>query len=231
MKLFTNLPRTLRVIFGSFRILTVVLIVLGICGFLFLFWAKKQSSDDPKLIVNMGEVFLKIDHSPTPPSAEIDQTMAVQLDKLRGHLQMDILTEDANMGSALRWTILPLLSLFFIYQWFILGAIRNICWHIEKGEIFSERNFRDVKNIGLMMIGYGLVVGLDRTGDSTRGIRTKASAPGPCPLSLAGDGPVPRVRRFPARKGRKGDSRPPCGRPMLATDPAGRRLTYPLERR
>lgn len=159
MKLFTNLPGSLRVLFGTLRLLAVVTLVLVLLAFTCILWAAKQSLDKPKFMVTVGEVLLPAGFDPVRLESDGTNGGAIVVGSLRGTLQMDLVSKNAELVSALCWTTFPAIAVIFAFYWVLLGSLRNVCANIERGEVFSERNLRLVRNIGVTLIAYSLAGG------------------------------------------------------------------------
>ncbi len=155
MKLFTNLPGSLRALFGVLRFVTVLLGAFWFLTGTFNGWIAKRFTDNPKLMASVGEISL-----PTGAKAEISSDSAkpgaLALVGLRGALQMDLLSQDADLVSALRWTMFPSMAVFVAFSWLLFGSLRTVCSNIERGEVFTESTLRLVRNIGLILIGYSV---------------------------------------------------------------------------
>ena len=162
MKLFTNLPRTLRVVFGSLQFLTALAGVGWVLILTFHTWVPAKLTDRPKLMISMGHIALPAETA-TAIGLRSDSAGAGALDlkSLRGTLQVDFLSRDAALGSAVRWTMFPVIAASTAFAWVLFGALRKICGNIGGGESFSEANLRAVRLIGVTLIVYSLVaVGL-----------------------------------------------------------------------
>ena len=160
MKIFTNLPGYLRVLFSFFRGLTLLLAAFWLLTLMFGSWIQARFAGEPKLLVTLGEVSLQAAPgalaltSPTAPPG------SVVLGGLRGQLRLDLFSHDAAMVAAARWAILPAMLAGVVFAWMLFGALRHICANIERGEVFSEKNLRLVRSIGVLLIAYTLVGGV-----------------------------------------------------------------------
>jgi hypothetical protein len=156
MNPFTNLPRSLRVLFTLFRIATVSLTVFWIANLTVNTWFLKRSAEHPPLIVSMGEIGLKTSPDSIKLNAHSVKSGSIALTELRGTLQLDALSDDSALMSALRWTMIPSMAVFGIFSWFLFGALRKICANLERGDTFSENNGSLVRKIGITLIGFSL---------------------------------------------------------------------------
>jgi hypothetical protein len=108
-------------------------------------------------MVTAGEVLLRVEPNALDLDVDGASAGAVSLSSLRGTLQMDLLSKDPALVSALRWTVLPAILLFATAAWVTLTSLQCVCANIGRGEVFSETNLRKVKTIGLTLIGYSLL--------------------------------------------------------------------------
>lgn len=162
MKKFTNLSGMLRLLFGTLRILTVVLAAFWLLTLTLNSWIQRQFTDEPKLMVSMGQVLLQVDPDAMRLESDSAKSGSLQFGSLRGNLLVDLSSKDPELVSALRWTVLPALAVFIVFAWVLFSSLRQVCANIEKGEIFSERNLRLVRGIGMALIAYSLAGGAVR---------------------------------------------------------------------
>ena len=157
MKLFTNLPGNLRRLFGFLRGLAAAMTIFWLLLFTFDTWIQKFFTDEPRVIVAVGEISLPAMPAAFGLSSDTAKPGALALQSLRGRLQMDLASKDAALVSALRWTLFPSLLALLVFPWLLFGALRDLCANIERGEVFSEKNPRLVRRIGVTLIVYSLV--------------------------------------------------------------------------
>lgn len=156
MKLFTNLPGNLRALFGFLRIMTVIMAVFWLLTLTFNPWVRSRFADS-KLIVTVGEITLPKAAEMIELTAKNAESGALALHNLRGTLQMDLCSKDAALVSALRWTMIPSMIVIIAFSWALFSSLRHVCANIEGGEVFSDRNLRLVRGIGVTLIVYSLV--------------------------------------------------------------------------
>ena len=156
MKLFTNLPGNLRTLFGIFRLLTVVLAAFWLLSLTFHTWVQARFTDSPRLMLAIGEVHLRANAHEVGMTSDIDPKAAMEIGSLHGQLSANLASQDPALVNALRWTLFPSIAVFLLFYWLLFGALRDVCAHIEKGEVFSVRNLSVVKCIGMTLIGYGI---------------------------------------------------------------------------
>ncbi len=154
MKPKPNLAGSLRFYFGLARALCMVLAAFWLLTLALTPWIQKLFIDDPKLMVTIGEVAIRADSSAVTLDAAPAKSGSVMLGALRGTLQMDVISKDAALVSALRWTIFPSIGVFIAFAWSVFGALRNVCARVEHGEVFTDENLRLVRRIGLALLAY-----------------------------------------------------------------------------
>lgn len=160
MKIFTNLPGNLRAFFGFLRFTTILMAAFWLLTLTFRTWIQNQFMDDPKLIVTVGHIILPTGHNSVGLSSDSAKSGSLGLVGLRGTLQMDLCSKDAALVSALRWTMIPSMVVMTAFALVLFSTLRNVCANIERGEVFSETNLRLVRNLGVTLIVYSLVVGV-----------------------------------------------------------------------
>lgn len=159
MKIFTNLPGNLRVLFGFLRGVTAFFAAFWLLDLTFGAWIQTRFTDQPKLMVTLGEVSLHASPQALALTTPTGKPASVALNGLRGQLQLDLLSRDADLVSAARWSLFPAMAAGLIFSWLLFGALRQICANIEHGEVFSEKNLRLVRSIGVILIAYSFVHG------------------------------------------------------------------------
>lgn len=157
MKILTNLPGNLRALFGLLRFLAIMMAAFWLLTLTFHTWIQNRFVDEPKLIVTMGEVSLPTAPGAVGLSSDRAKPGSLVLQSLRGTLQMDLCSKDAALVTALRWTMIPSMVVVMAFSWFLFSSLRHICANIEKKEVFSDRNLRLVREIGVILIAYSLV--------------------------------------------------------------------------
>ncbi|MFI5357379.1 MAG: hypothetical protein ACHQ4G_08600 [Opitutales bacterium] len=145
MKLFTNLPGSLRFLFGTLRVLTVVFALFWFLTLAFGPWVGNRKSAEPRLMINFGEVVLRDGTVVTAAKSAGAKPAAITVGAVYGALFMDFAGGDAATTSALRWTLLPAMAVLLAFCWLLFGGLRTVCANIERGEVFSERNLRLVR--------------------------------------------------------------------------------------
>jgi len=173
MKIFPNLAGGLRFYFGLARALALVFAAFWFLTLTFSPALKKLFGEDPKLMVSVGEALLQTEANAksmiTVGEARLQTeqnavTLASDTAKpgslavvsLRGSLQADLLSKDAALVAALRWTIYPCIAVFVAFTWLLFSSLRAVCANIDQGEAFSEKNLQVVKRVGLILIASSL---------------------------------------------------------------------------
>jgi hypothetical protein len=156
MKIFPNLAGSLRFYFGLTRALIIVFAAFWLVTLTFGPSIRKFFGAGPGLMVAVGEASLQTAPNAVGLSADSASPGSLLLGSLRGSLQIDLLTKDDALLSALRWTVFPSIAVLVAFSWLLFGSLRTLCANIERREVFSENNLRLVRNIGWILIGYNL---------------------------------------------------------------------------
>ncbi len=156
MKLFTNLPGNLRVLFGALRFLVVCFALFWFLNLTFNSWIEQRFMDEPQLIVAVGAVSWGVVPDAIKLQSDSAKPGAIRLNNLCGSLQMNLLSKDTAMVSALRWTMYPSMVVSITFAWLLFTSLRSVCANVERGEVFDEKNLRLVRGIGLILIVYSL---------------------------------------------------------------------------
>ena len=173
MKIFPNLAGGLRFYFGLARALALVFAAFWFLVLTFSPLLKQLFGDDPKLMVSVGEALLQTkanaksmitvgearlqtEQNVVKLASDTAKPGSLAVASLRGSFQADLLSNDAALVAALRWTIYPCIAVFVAFTWMLFGSLRDVCANIDRGEAFSEQNLRVVKRVGLILIASSL---------------------------------------------------------------------------
>ncbi len=159
MKLITNLPGKLRVLFGLLRGLTVVLAAFWLLVLIVGAWSQSRLGEGTKLMLTLGEAAVQTVPATVAKPSPSSKPDALVLTGLRGQLQVNLLSREADLVSAARWSVFPAMLAGLVFSWLVFGALRDICANLERGDVFTERNLRLIRNIGVTLIGYCFVDG------------------------------------------------------------------------
>jgi len=157
MKIFTNLPSTLRALFGFLRIMTVILAVFWLTTLALNTRIQNHFGHDSGLMATLGEISLPGAPGSVGLSSDTASPTSLKLQSLRGTLQVDLSSNDAVLVSALRWSIFPSMTALIIFSYVLFSALRNVCANLERGDAFNEENLRLVRRIGAGLIAYSLI--------------------------------------------------------------------------
>jgi hypothetical protein len=156
MKIFTNLPSTLHILFNCLRILTMVMAVFWTLTLAYNTWIQKHLGYDTKLIATVGEISL-----PNTQGFGLGSDTAspgsLVLQSLRGTLQADLASRDPALTSTLRQAIIPPMAILIIFSYILFTALRNVCGNLARGRVFTEENLRLIRRIGANLIAYCLI--------------------------------------------------------------------------
>jgi len=150
----------LRSLFGFLRVMTVLLAVFWLFLTLFGPWLTNRFQSRPNLVVSLGDVSLPSNPGAMELKSDTARPGALALKSLRGTLEVDIGSNDAGLVRAVRLALIPALVIFAAFSWILFSALRNVCANIALGDVFSERNLRLVRGIGVTLIVYSLAGGL-----------------------------------------------------------------------
>lgn len=156
MKIYPNLSGGLRFYFGLARALALGFAVFWFLTLTFGPWFKQFVGNDAKLMVSVGEALLPSDSVGTGLTSDTAKPGSLAVVGLRGSLRADLLSGDAPLVAALRWTIYPCIAVFALFAWLLFGSLRDVCANIDRGDAFSEKNLLVVKRIGQTFIAFCL---------------------------------------------------------------------------
>lgn len=83
----------------------------------------------------------------------------IRVTRLSTVLTLNLNSTDHELAAAIRWTLLPRTIFNLVFYILLLGLLRNLCARAAQGEIFSEANFRSIRNLGLMLMSWSLAGG------------------------------------------------------------------------
>lgn len=157
MKMFTNLPRVLRTLFGFLRVMTLILAVFWVLTLAYNTWIQRSFGHDAKLIATVGEISLPTSPGVIGLGSDTASPGSLTLQSLRGTLQVDVASQDAALVSALRQAIFPSMAVLIVFSYILFTALRDLCGNLGCGDVFNEENLRLVRRIGANLIAYSLI--------------------------------------------------------------------------
>ena len=157
MKISTNLPRLLRLLFGFLRTMTMILAVFWLLTLSYNTWIQKRLGHDTRLMASVGEISLPTAPGSVGLNSDTATPGSLLLPSLRGMLQVDLAGNDNALVSALRWSIFPSMAALIGFSYVLFTALLILCRNLERGDVFNEENLRLVRRIGLNLIAYSLV--------------------------------------------------------------------------
>jgi hypothetical protein len=160
MKVFSNLPGTLRVLFRFLRLMTIILGVFWSLTLIYNTWIQKGFGNDARLFVTVGEIDLPAAPGVLGLSSKTAMDGSLSFSSLRGRLQADLASNDDRLTSVLRWAIVPSMAALIVFSYILFGALGKVCTNLERGNVFTEENLRLVRRIGVILIVYSLVSGV-----------------------------------------------------------------------
>ena len=157
MKMLTNLPRNLRVLFALLRFMTVAFAALWLLMLTYNAWFKGHNPNGTGPTFTFGEVWLKTAPNAVGLSSDTAKPGALGLVDLRGTVKVDLLSDDPMLLSAVCWSAIPGMLVVTAFLWLLFGSLRRVCANIEHGEVFSERNLLLVRRIGWIFIANSIL--------------------------------------------------------------------------
>ncbi|MFI5336978.1 MAG: DUF2975 domain-containing protein [Opitutales bacterium] len=152
-----NLAGKLRTLFGFLRGCVVFVAAVAMLVVTVKLWMLLSHSDNrPDISVTMDGVRLGIPPDTIELKSDRSNPGDLVLEDLAGSVKVNLFSKDTRLVNALVWTVFPGAMLGFAYYFLLFGLLRNVCANIEQGELFSERNVRMVRRMGLLLIGFGL---------------------------------------------------------------------------
>ena len=156
MKTSPKLAGILRFYFGLARALTLVFTTLWLLGLLFGPSLQQFFGDEPKLMVSVGQAAMTTEPGVVELRSDHAKPGSLLLQDLKGSLQMDLMSKDADLVSVLRWALIPSIVVLAVFSWLLFTSLLRVCANIERREAFSESNLRLVRNTGLILLAYNL---------------------------------------------------------------------------
>jgi len=158
MKSLSNLPAFLRTMFGfayRFCIIMGVLFVVGQVVPLFLpnLATDARFSDNLTAFrrIGYGNLSINLAHPVTVKTPNSGST-SVGFLELRGSILLLVDNKDPALVSAIYATLVPVGIVGTLFYILLFRLLRDLCGRIERGEVFSEKNLRSVRNVGLLLI-------------------------------------------------------------------------------
>lgn len=152
-----DLPGNLRALFGFLR----VMMILGAFSFVafltFEPWIQ-SFTDNPRGAYRAGEVQLQFARGPVELAVANTPAGDLVVKNLQGTLILNYASPNRELVNRIRWVVLPFGLLGFAYYYLLFTALRTICANLETKTVFSDQNFRLVRRIGILMVGYSVVV-------------------------------------------------------------------------
>jgi hypothetical protein len=159
MKIFSNLPGTLRVLFRFLRLMTVIFGVFWTLTLIYNTWIQKNLGHNTRLLVTVGEIDLPAAPDALGLTSNTAAAGSLSFSSLRGRLQADLASNDAGLASVLRMAIVPSMAALVVFSYILFGALGRVCCNLERGNVFNEENLRLVRRVGVILIVYSLVSG------------------------------------------------------------------------
>jgi hypothetical protein len=150
MKIDFNLPRNLRVMFGFLRGLFLVFAIIRLI-FAVVYPAIHVPVPQKEMLTS---VVVSVDPGAYRLTVMKSDAKGVELGSLRGTVQVDYASESADLTWLLRWRFIFGEGMRFGFVILLFDLLHRLCRSVERGEIFSERNTRLVRNLGFTILVY-----------------------------------------------------------------------------
>jgi hypothetical protein len=158
MKLNLNLVRILRRLFGFMRWLVAIGASCGIALVLVILLGLYH----PKTLYAQADVSLTGDSALPHVHSMGTAGNDIALSNVQAKLCINLLSQDPEFSTIVRWQIVCLGMLGFVFLFLWNDLLWRLCRNVERGEVFSEANARHVRNLGVITLVY--VVGGWATG-------------------------------------------------------------------
>ncbi len=152
MKLFTNLPGNLRALFGFLRILTLLTAFSWLTGAIFFSPLLGRWLPERNFHITLGDVALKASPDSIRLKADTGNADSLSLHDLRGSLRANFSTRSESLQARLMMSIFPAALVVIITSYLLFTALRNLCAHLEAGQVFTEENLLLVRRVGLILV-------------------------------------------------------------------------------
>lgn len=155
-----QLAGLLRRLFGIARIM------IGLAAFMFLVahipgpWSGKMANLPFLYAVNsvrLADVSLIFKGDGLALHTDRSNPGDLALHEIQGVLVANRASPDTELIAFLEGVLLVPCLLGFAYYFLFFGCLHRVCANIEGGEVFSDRNVRLVRNIGILMVTYAIV--------------------------------------------------------------------------
>jgi len=157
MKIFTNLPGALRVLFRFLRVITIICAVSWSITLLSNAWIKRNFGHESKFMVTVGEIALPVARGAFDLSTNTGAAGSLALESVRGKLQVDLASQDTALTSAVHQAIIPSMAALIVFCYLMFSSLACVCANLERGEAFNEQNLRLVRRVGIYLVVYSLV--------------------------------------------------------------------------
>ena len=154
MKINFNLLRNLRQLFELGRVAALLFMPLIIVKEFVQPWEYQWLNvPEPPSNHRLAEVALTF----KPGVYQLTMTKGlagdVALTDVHGTLEMNGTSANAELASLVRWDLVLRLAVRLAFSYLLCDLLCKLCANVERGEIFSEKNTRLVRNLGFTVIG------------------------------------------------------------------------------
>jgi len=154
MKIDYNLTRNLRKLFELARVAVLLFVpLIAVKEFVQPWEYRWLNFPEPPSNHRMAEVALTF--KPGVYQLTMAKGLAgdVALTNVRGTLEINGTSTNAELTSLVRWDLVLRIAVGLAFCYVLCDLLCKLCANVERGEIFSEKNTRLVRNLGITIIG------------------------------------------------------------------------------
>lgn len=155
MKIDFNFPRNLRVLFDIFRKLILVVAVLRLI--LVVVYPLMDLHFPTPAKMPLADVGLASVQNSFRVKATGMNADGVELAYLRGTLFYKSDCENAGLDALVRWRFFLCDAVDYLFLILLFDLLWQLCGNVERGEVFTERNIRLIRYLGLAILGFQAV--------------------------------------------------------------------------
>lgn len=152
MKIDFNFPRNLRVLFNICRKIILIAAVLRLITAM-VYPLMNVHMPIPKMLP-LAEVSLSPGKDSLRVKAVGMDADAVELTYLHGTLQYKQDCASSALDTLVRWRFFLCDAMDYIFLILVFDLLWQLCGNVERGEVFSDRNIRLVRYLGLAILGF-----------------------------------------------------------------------------
>jgi hypothetical protein len=153
-----RIARFLRRFFTVARVLTIAAGVFFIFFFLGSFIrANKPNAPAMPMPLILDLAFKSKKNAISLHSGDIEERGDISIRRFSAKAVLHTSIDNQPLVNRVRWMNLPFLVFAFALSFVLTGLLRKLCQNIENGEMFTDQNFRFLRNIGLVLIAGDII--------------------------------------------------------------------------